>query len=77
MRFSGGADTSLLSAGPRARSYRPFRATFPTPSSNLTLVINFTLSFLDGRRRIHDQNHCFNNYTAFLTNDWLFHYFPG
>lgn len=41
--------TSLLSAGPRARSYRLFGATFPTASRNLELVITFTLNFLHRR----------------------------
>lgn len=40
----------MLSAGPRARSYRLFGATFPTASRNLELVIAFTLNFLDRRR---------------------------
>lgn len=45
--------TSLLSAGPRARSYRLFGAMFPTASRNLGLVMVFTLSFLDSRDRTH------------------------
>lgn len=36
-----------MSAGPRARSYRLFGATFPTASRNRSLVIAFTLNFLD------------------------------
>lgn len=50
--------TSLLSAGPRARSYKLFGATFPTASRYLWLVIAFTLSFLDRRTMIYS-NHNF------------------
>lgn len=43
--------TSLLSAGPRARSYRLFGVMFPTASRNVALVIVFTLNFLYEKRQ--------------------------
>lgn len=60
----GGGRASLLSAGPKARSYKLLGATFPTASRNRELVMVFTLNFLDRGKekiRVSDTDCCFDN----------------